>query len=80
MVENINFDSMLILSIFAFITPIIINSFKKFKIPFVVGEIFIGIIIGKSFLNLVNEDIWIGFLSHLGLAYLRFFKWSRNRL
>ncbi|KGN01153.1 sodium:proton antiporter [Clostridium novyi A str. 4570] len=72
MVENINFDSMLILSIFAFITPIIINSFKKFKIPFVVGEIFIGIIIGKSFLNLVNEDIWIGFLSHLGLAYLLF--------
>ncbi|EDS77634.1 sodium/hydrogen exchanger family protein [Clostridium botulinum C str. Eklund] len=72
MTENINFDSMLILSLFAFITPIIINSFKKFRVPFVVGEIFIGIIIGKSFLNLVNEDIWIGFLSHLGLAYLLF--------
>ncbi|EGO87630.1 hypothetical protein CBCST_10681 [Clostridium botulinum C str. Stockholm] len=61
MTETINFDSMLILAIFAFITPIIINYFDKFKVPFVVGEIFIGIIIGKSFFNLVNEDIWIGF-------------------
>ncbi|KEI06889.1 sodium:proton antiporter [Clostridium sp. K25] len=72
MTETINFDSMLILAIFAFITPIIINYFDKFKVPFVVGEIFIGIIIGKSFFNLVNEDIWIGFLSNLGLAYLLF--------
>ncbi|MFD3156615.1 cation:proton antiporter [Haloimpatiens sp. FM7330] len=72
MTETINYDSLLILSIFAFITPIIINSMKKFKIPFVVGEIFVGIIIGKSFLNLVHEDVWISFLSHLGLAYLLF--------
>lgn len=72
MTETINYDSLLILTIFAFITPIFINSIKKFKIPFVVGEIFIGIIIGKSFFNLVHEDVWISFLSHLGLAYLMF--------
>ncbi|MBK5240000.1 cation:proton antiporter [Clostridium sp.] len=70
--ENINYDSLLIISIFAFITPLIINSIKKFKIPFVVGEILVGIIIGKSFLNLVHDDIWINFISHLGLAYLMF--------
>lgn len=70
--ETINYDSLLILTIFAFITPIFINKIKKFKIPFVVGEIFIGILIGKSFFNLVREDVWISFLSHLGLAYLMF--------
>ncbi|MGH4117448.1 cation:proton antiporter [Clostridium sp.] len=70
--ENINYDSLLIISIFAFITPLIINSIKRFKIPFVVGEILVGIIIGKSFLNIVHDDIWISFISHLGLAYLMF--------
>ncbi|AOR23344.1 cation:proton antiporter [Clostridium taeniosporum] len=72
MEEAINFESILIISVLAFITPLFINSFKKIKIPFVVGEIFIGLIFGKSFLNLVHEDVWIVFLSNLGLAYLMF--------
>ncbi len=72
MEEAISFESILIISVLAFITPLLINSFKKIKIPFVVGEIFIGLIFGKSFLNLVHEDIWIVFLSNLGLAYLMF--------
>ncbi|GAA0743156.1 cation:proton antiporter [Clostridium oceanicum] len=70
--ENINYDSVLILALFAFITPLFISAFKKYKIPFVVGELFIGIIIGKSFLNLIHVDPWIDFLSNLGLAYLMF--------
>jgi trk system potassium uptake protein TrkA len=70
--EHINYDSLLILCLLAFITPIFINSFKKIKLPFVVGEIFVGIIVGKSFLNLIHNDLWIHFLSHLGLAYLMF--------
>ncbi|WP_373898887.1 cation:proton antiporter [Haloimpatiens sp. FM7315] len=70
--ELINYNSLLILSVFAFITPLFVNSFKKFKIPFVVGEIFVGIIIGKSFFNIVHSDVWITFLSNLGLAYLLF--------
>ncbi len=36
------------------------------------GELFVGIIIGKSFLNLIQIDPWIQFLSNLGLAYLMF--------
>ncbi|NFA62093.1 cation:proton antiporter [Clostridium sporogenes] len=70
--ENINYDSLLILSLFAFITPLFINAFKKYKVPFVVGELFVGIIIGKSFFNLIQVDPWIQFLSNLGLAYLMF--------
>lgn len=72
MKEAISFQSILIISVLAFITPLLINSIKKIKIPFVVGEIFIGLIFGRSFLNLVHEDVWLVFLSNLGLAYLMF--------
>lgn len=72
MEQYINYDSLLILSLLAFITPIIISSIKKVKIPYVVGEIMIGIIFGKSFLDLIHNDIWVSFLSNLGLAYLMF--------
>lgn len=72
MEESISFQSILIIFILAFVTPIIINSIKRFKIPFVVGEIFVGLIVGKSFLNIVHDDIWIVFLSNLGLAFLMF--------
>lgn len=72
MENSINFNSILIISILAFITPLIINSINKINIPFVVGEIFVGLIVGKSFLNVVHNDIWIIFLSNLGLAYLMF--------
>lgn len=72
MAESIGFGSILIISILAFITPLIVSSIKKIKIPFVVGEIFVGLIVGKSGFNIVHNDIWIVFLSNLGLAYLMF--------
>lgn len=72
MENNINFESLLILSLSAFITPIIMSRFKSFKLPAVVGEILVGIIIGKSFLGLVNIDSSAMLLSSLGLAFLMF--------
>lgn len=72
MSESINYQSILIISVLAFVTPIIINSIKKVKIPYVVGEIIVGFIVGKSFFNIVHDDSWVLFLSNLGLAYLMF--------
>ncbi|NCB51020.1 MAG: sodium:proton antiporter [Clostridia bacterium] len=72
MPESINYQSILIISVLAFATPVIINSFKKIKIPYVVGEILVGLVVGKSFLNVVQGDSWVLFLSNLGLAYLMF--------
>ncbi|SHF16604.1 cation:proton antiporter [Clostridium fallax] len=72
MENHINYDSLLILAILAFITPFIVAKLKKIKIPYQVGEIFIGILFGKSFLNLIKPDLWIIFLSDLGIAYLMF--------
>ncbi|MEW8956975.1 cation:proton antiporter [Clostridium sp.] len=71
--ENaLSYDSLLILSLFAFVTPFFVKGLKKIKIPYQVGEIFVGILIGKSGLNLISSDVWIIFLSELGLAYLIF--------
>ncbi|MGE4485510.1 MAG: cation:proton antiporter [Oscillospiraceae bacterium] len=72
MPETINYQSILIISVLAFITPMVINSIKKVKIPYVVGEILVGLIVGKSFLNVVHDDSWVIFLSDLGLAYLMY--------
>lgn len=72
MEHAISYDSLLILSIFAFITPFLVKSLKKIKIPYQVGEIFVGILIGTSGLNIIKSDLWIVFLSELGLAYLMF--------
>lgn len=72
MPEEINYQSIMIISLLAFVTPIIINAIKKVKIPYVVGEIVVGLIVGKSFLNIINDDSWVLFLSNLGLAYLMF--------
>lgn len=72
MEETLNYDSLLILAVVAFFTPFLVARLKKIKIPYQVGEIFIGLILGKSFLNIIKPDVWIIFLSNLGLAYLMF--------
>lgn len=72
MPEKINYQSVLIISVLAFVTPMMINSIKKIKIPYVVGEIIVGLIVGKSFFNIVSNDNWVVFLSDLGLAYLMY--------
>ena len=72
MEHALSYDSLLILSLFAFVTPFFVKGLKKIKIPYQVGEIFVGILIGKSGLNLISSDVWIIFLSELGLAYLMF--------
>ena len=72
MESTINYNSLLVISITAFITPFLVSSLKKIKIPYQVGEIIIGVVIGKTVLNLITPDITIIFLSNLGLAYLMF--------
>ena len=70
--HTLNYNSLLIISITAFITPFLVSKLKNFKIPYQVGEIVVGVIVGKTVLNLVRPDLTIYFLSNLGLAYLMF--------
>lgn len=69
---------LLFVSLLAFAVPILASWFNRctnLRIPAVVGEIFCGIIIGKSFLNLISDTHaipWLEFLQLFGLAFLMF--------
>lgn len=64
--------SLVVVLIVAFLTPILLHRFKL-SIPVVVAEIIMGLIIGKSGLNLVVEgDTWLQTLSMLGFIFLMF--------
>ncbi len=59
-----------LLGVLAIICPLIA---RKTGVPCVVVEIAMGIVIGRSFLNLVQPDLpWFSFLFDFGLIYLLF--------
>ncbi|WP_133580303.1 monovalent cation:proton antiporter family protein [Aureibacillus halotolerans] len=64
--------SLIIVVLAAFITPILLKKFKLTIIPIVVAEIIIGLIIGQSGFDLVQQDQWIEILSTLGFIFLMF--------
>ena len=70
--HTLNYNSLLIISVIAFFTPFLVSKLKSIKIPYQVGEIIIGVIVGKTFLNIIHPDMTIVLLSNLGLAYLMF--------
>ncbi|SDC26130.1 MULTISPECIES: monovalent cation:proton antiporter family protein [unclassified Candidatus Frackibacter] len=71
MPEHFSFNSLVIITLLAFIVPITIEK-VKIPIPVVVGEILAGVIIGKSGLNLIEPGSWLKFLSEFGFAFLMF--------
>lgn len=70
--ESFSFNSLVIITLLAFIVPIIIEKMEKVKIPVVVGEILAGVIVGHSWLNLIEIGPWLEFLSEFGFAFLMF--------
>ena len=72
MEHGMSVTSLLIVILVAFMTPIILHKFKLNIIPVVVAEILMGLIIGKSGLNLVETDMWLETLSSLGFIFLMF--------
>lgn len=66
------FLSLVIVVVAAFLTPIIVNRLNINFLPVVVAEILMGIIIGNSFLNLVTKDSMLNILSTLGFIFLMF--------
>lgn len=65
-------SSLVIVIIVAFLTPILLHRFKLNVIPVVVAEILMGLIIGKSGFDIVQEDMWLETLSMLGFIFLMF--------
>lgn len=61
--------SFLIVLIVLALSPLIS---RKIRVPTIVFEVCIGIILGRSLLNLIREDPWLDFFSFFGLVYLLF--------
>ncbi|MBG1409632.1 monovalent cation:proton antiporter family protein [Staphylococcus aureus] len=66
------FLSLVIVVLAAFLTPIIVNRLNINSLPVVVAEILMGIVIGNSFLNIVERDSILNILSTLGFIFLMF--------
>ena len=66
------FLSLVIVVVAAFLTPIIVNRLNINFLPVVVAEILMGIVIGHSFLNIVERDSVLNILSTLGFIFLMF--------
>ncbi|HBI0021160.1 TPA: monovalent cation:proton antiporter family protein [Staphylococcus aureus] len=66
------FLSLVTVVLAAFLTPIIVNRLNINFLPVVVAEILMGIVIGNSFLNIVERDSILNILSTLGFIFLMF--------
>ncbi|QKU17529.1 monovalent cation:proton antiporter family protein [Staphylococcus cohnii] len=66
------FLSLVVVVMAAFLTPILINGLRITFLPVVVAEILMGILIGHSFLNIVERDAMLNILSTLGFIFLMF--------
>ncbi len=66
------FLSLVIVVLAAFLTPIIVNRLNINFLPVVVAEILMGIVIGNSFLNIVERDSILNIVSTLGFIFLMF--------
>ena len=70
--HGISVVPLLIVAGLAFGVPILVGHFKRFPLPVVVGEIVLGMIVGRSGFDLIRYDSWLQFLAEFGFAYLMF--------
>lgn len=64
--------SLLLVTIVAFFVPLLLAKFKVSILPTSVAEILVGIILGKSCLNVIHIDNSLAYLSTLGVIMLMF--------
>lgn len=69
---NFSMTSLLIVSLLALLVPLLVSRLRGIRVPIVVGEILIGIIVGKSGFNIIQPSQWLSFLQFFGLSYLMF--------
>ena len=70
--------SLLLTTFLALVIPIVMARFKVTTVPTAVAEIIVGIIMGKSALNLVTINSQLTFLSNLGVIILMFLSGMEN--
>ena len=66
------FVVLLLIAVLAVAIPVIVNRFKKIRLPIVVAEIIAGIVIGQSGFNLIQPSTTLSFLTEFGFIFLMF--------
>src|SRR2546423_13399076 len=69
---DVHFTNLLIVVAAAFVAPLALGFFPRLRLPAIVLEIVLGIVIGPSGLGWVEIDLPIQILSLIGLAFLLF--------
>lgn len=73
MEESRTFLPLLIVIFLAFLVPLVLSRISRFRLPIVVGEILVGILIGRSGFGLVTEhDPVLDLLAEFGFVFLFF--------
>ena len=62
----------LVVATIAALAPVLVDLTRRFKVPIVVAEIALGILVGPQLLGLATTDQFIESLSTFGLAFLFF--------
>jgi CPA2 family monovalent cation:H+ antiporter-2 len=73
MEESGSFIPLLLVVFLAFLVPIVVSRFKRLRLPIVVGEILVGIIVGRSGFGWVAQhDPALDLLAEFGFVFLMF--------
>ena len=69
---DVHFSNLLIVVAAAFVAPLALGFFPRLRVPAIVLEILLGILIGPSVLGWVTPDLPVSILALIGLSFLLF--------
>jgi Kef-type K+ transport system membrane component KefB len=69
---DVHYTNLLLVVAAAFVAPLVLGFFPRVRVPAIVLEILLGIIIGPSVLGWVTPDLPVSILSLIGLSFLLF--------
>ena len=70
--SEVHFTNLLIVVVIALLAPLALGFFPRIRLPAIVLEIVLGIIVGPSGLGWVKPDLPVSILALIGLAFLLF--------
>ena len=68
----VHFTNLLIVAAVGLLAPLTLGFFPRFRLPAIVLEIVLGIVVGPSGLGWVTPDLPVSILALVGLAFLLF--------
>src|SRR5205085_4196352 len=69
---DVHFTNLLLVTVVALTAPLALGFFPRVRLPAIVLEIVLGIVLGPSGLNWIQPDLPVSILALVGLAYLLF--------